>query len=516
MKKYKFISSGLIAALMAITTFSSCSDYLDINKNPNYPQETTMQALLPSACASTIAQLGWNGCLIGNMWLQHTTQGNSTNQYNTTVNYSLSVSSYNGFFTNAYANTLPDLKEVMEKAEASKAWNFWLVAKVLTAYNYHILVDLYEEIPYTEANDHANYPYPKYDNGKSVVYPALLAMLNEVIAKKSDALLGSNPTLGKYDMFMNGNINNWVKFAKNLKLKILMRDFTANSAAIQTLLTENDFLMADCAMTVFEDASNKGNPLYEYDRRQLNTTQNIRACHTLCEFLITNKDPRIESIYEKIENASASETDYSKKYEGLPCGFKPTTASVPLKATSRYAQSYDDPVYLMNEAEIHFLIAEAYARLGNPQAKTYYDSGVNASFDRWAASAGKATTFIAAGGPYEFDATSSSTMLKSILTQKWISYAKANTLDGVFDRNRTGIPAISTAATVRVSNLPQERALTPGYTLGTFVVPGTSVLEAKAYPRRMLIPNVSGQYNPNAPQTKALDEPMWWQVAKDK
>lgn len=517
MKKYKLISTGLIASFMAVASLTSCSDYLDVNENPNYPQVTTMEALLPSACASTVAQLGLNGCIIGNMWLQHTTQGNSTNQYNTTVNYSLSVSSYNAFFTNAYANTLPDLKEVIEKAEDAGAWNFWVVGKVLTAYNYQMLTDMYEDIPFTEAIDHDKYPYPKYDDSKTVVYPGILAMLDEAIARKSEASQGTNPTMGKYDMFMGGNITKWIQFAKNMKLKLLMRDFTANKSAIEALLAEDDFLFEDCAMDCFEDANNKGNPLYEYNIRQLNTTQNIRACHTLCEYLITYNDPRIESIYEKVGNASASETDYSVKYEGLPCGFKPSTSIVPLATTSRYYQSYDDPVYLMNEAEINFLVAEAYARLGNaPQAKVYYEAGVQASFNRWGASAGKADSFIVTGGPYAFDATSTDAMLKCILTQKWISYAKANTLDGVFDRNRTGIPAISSAETVRVSYMPQERALTPGYELGTFVAPGTSVLEKTAYPRRLLVPNVSSQYNPNAPQTKALDEPMWWQVAKGK
>lgn len=517
MKKYKLISAGLIAAVMAVAPLTSCSDYLDVNENPNYPQVTTMEALLPSACASTVAQLGWNGCIIGNMWLQHTTQGNSTNQYNTTVNYSMSVSSYNTLFTNAYANTLPDLKEVIEKAEAAEAWNFWVVAKVLTAYNYHMLTDMYEDIPFTEAINHEQYPYPKYDDSKSVVYPGILAMLDEAIAKKNDALLGTNPTMGKYDMFMNGNMDNWIKFAKNLKLKVLMRDFATNGSAIESLLAEDDFLFEDCAMTCFEDATNKGNPLYEYNIRQLNTTQNIRACHTLCEYLITYKDPRIESIYEKVGRASSGETDYSVKYEGLPCGYKPATASVPLATTSRYYQAYDDPVYLMNAAEINFLVAEAYARLENAQqAKVYYEAGVAASFNRWSVSAGRADAFIAAGGPYAFDAASTDAMLKCILTQKWISYAKANTLDGVFDRNRTGIPSISAAETVRVSYMPQERELTPGYELGTFVAPATSVLESTAYPRRLLVPNVSSQYNPNAPQTKALDEPMWWQVAKGK
>lgn len=78
---------------------------------------------------------------MGDMWLQFTTQGNTTNQYNTLCNYSLTVTSYNGFFTNAYTNTLPDLKDVLSMAEQEEAWDYWVIAKVLTAYNYHMLAD---------------------------------------------------------------------------------------------------------------------------------------------------------------------------------------------------------------------------------------------------------------------------------------------------------------------------------------------------------------------------------------
>lgn len=46
-------------------------------------------------------------------------------------------------------------------------------------------------------------------------------------------------------MFLEGDINKWRKFAKNLKLKVLVRDFDANKQAIQALLDENDFLEDD-------------------------------------------------------------------------------------------------------------------------------------------------------------------------------------------------------------------------------------------------------------------------------
>lgn len=517
MKKNRFIYClGLIGIIFNMFILPSCDKILDVNDNPNYPKETTMAALLPSACVSTVAQLGWNGSTIGTMWLQHTTQGNTTNQYNTLVNYNLSVSSYNTFFTNAYANTLPDLVEVIAKAENEKAWNYWIIGKILTAYNFHMLTDMYEDIPFTEAMDIKKYPHPNYDNSKTVVYPGILAILDAVIAKKADGLLETNPTIGKYDMFMNGDIEKWIGFARNLKLKVLMRDFETNKAAITALLNTGNFLEEDCAMTVFEDASNKGNPFYEYNIRQLNTKENIRACHTLCEFLLKYNDPRIENIYE-MTGASKGDTSlpYESRYEGLPCGTKPPTATISLSNSSRYKQRFNDPVYLMNKAEILFLEAEAYARLQKTaEAKTKYEEAVKAAFDRWPESQGKGADFIAVGKPYEFNAANTESMLKSILVQKWVSYARANSLDGVFDRNRTGIPELSNVKTVRVSDKAKERTLTDGYTLGTFVDPGSTVLQPRQFPRRILVPVASSQYNPNAPKPKNLDEPMWWQVAK--
>jgi hypothetical protein len=513
MKKNK-IFVGMLSVMLGAASLTSCSDYLDINDNPNYPTTATSSSLLPAACASTIAYHGWYGTLIGHMWLQFTTQGNTTNQYNTLCNYSLSVSSYTGFFTNAYANTLPDLQDVIDESSENGAWDYWLIAKVLTAYNYQMLADLYENIPYTEALDAATNKYPSYDDGKTVVYPAVLKMLDEAIAKQADAESSPSAYIDTYDFFLGGNCTKWAGFARNLKLKMWMRDFDTNRSSIQSLLAEDKLLEEDVAYTAFENATDKGNPLYEYNIRQLNTRVNIRACHTMVEFLKAHKDPRIAAFYEVRGAASASD-DFFDKYEGLPCGEKPTTSEIALAGSSAFTQSWDDPVYLMNKAEILFLEAEAYTRLGDAaNAKAKYEAGVNAAFDRFEASAGQAGELL--DGDYAFDESSTDAMLKSILTQKWVSYARANALDGVFDRNRTGIPAITPNVKVRESNEPLQNKLSDGYVLGTLVDPANSVLQPGDFPRRLLVPTVSSQYNPNAPATKELYEAQWWQVARGK
>lgn len=132
----RFLHKIVAAAVISGVSLTSCESYLDVNDNPNYPIEADISTLLPSACASTIAVLGYNGVLIGTMWLQFTTQGNTTNQYNTLCNYSLSTSSYTSFWRNAYVNTLPDLKDIITTSESEEMWDYWVIAKVLTAYNY--------------------------------------------------------------------------------------------------------------------------------------------------------------------------------------------------------------------------------------------------------------------------------------------------------------------------------------------------------------------------------------------
>lgn len=517
MKNLLYIALSL---LLTSASFTSCNDYMDVNTNPNYPANANLESLLPAAEVGTIAQLGLNGQLIGSLWSQYVTQGNSTNQYNTTVNYSITQDSYNAFWTNAYANTLQDLKVMMSLAEEKKAWNYWVIGKILTAYNYHVLTDLYGDIPFTEALDIKKYPAPKYDDSKTVIYPGIIKMLDDAIAKAPEATGGMNPLIGKQDYFFAGDINSWVSLAKSLKLKIYLRDYETYKAQIASLISAGGLFEGDFGFKVFNDSANKGNPLYEYNIRQLNTTENIRACHTFTEFLLATNDPRIEQIYEVMGKvlAAVKKGDvltYRQRYGGLPCGTKPSTSAtaaegVPISSSSKYKQAYSDTTYLMNAAEISFMIAEAQARAGKTvEAKAAYDAGVTKSFYRWKFNA---ADFIKAGGPYAFDSSSLNSMLKCILTQKWVAGAKANAWDSWMDRNRTGIPAISDAEKVRTSNVTV--GLAPGYVLGTLVRPGTSVLQPREIPRRLPVPKVSSLYNPNAPATKTTQEPLWWQVAQ--
>lgn len=530
MKKYKFLSEALLGAALTMITVTSCSDsgYLDINYNPDYPATTTYKQLLPAAEASIVAVDGLYAQITGDFWCQYVTQGNSTNQYNTLANYSVTTGSsmppVATLWTNTYANSLEDLKLALVSAEENKAWNYWVVAKVLQAYNYLLLTDSYGDIPFTGALDVENNPHASFDDSKNVVYPGIFEMLDAAIAKIEDAKTAdkSNP-IGIIDCFFGGDMDSWAAFAKSLKLKMYLKDFDANKADIQSLLSAGGLLEADCAWTNWEDATNKANPLYEYNIRQLNTTENIRACHTFLEYLLNQKDPRVIKLYEVTSNAKATYGYSSDEdliahmdvcYEGIPCGTKPPTDEsevdgIPISKSSRMKQTYSDPVYLMNEAECELMIAEAYARLGNAEkAEEYYNKGVLAGFSRWGFDG---ASFV--NGAYKFD---KSDMLRSIGMQYWVTYAGANAYDGWMTRNRLGIPEIQAGITVRKSSTALQRELSDGYQLGNLVDPGSTNLNGGDYPMRLLYPTATTLYNSAAAKYveengNSLTKKLWWE-----
>ena len=524
MKILKNIGMAAISMALMLTTLTSCKDsgFLDINYNPNYPSTASAKYLVAAGEASTVSVMGLYASLTGDMWCQYTTQGNSANQYNTLCSYATttatSIPPVTTLWQNGYANALEDLKLAIADAESKGDWNWWLMAKVLTAYNYMMLTDSYGDIPFTEALD-ATIANPKFDDSKTVVYPGIIALLDEAIAKEADALTANAKSpVGNYDCFLGGDLSKWVAFAKSLKLKAYLKDYASNASQIASLLSAGGLLEEDCVWTAWEDATNKSNPLYEYNIRQLNTTENIRACQTFFDYMLMNNDPRIVYIYEPTSDAKKTYpteaewlTHLSECYEALPYGAEkiPDTQVAPISKTSRFRQRVDDPVYLMNAAECELMIAEAYARAGNAaQAKAYYEKAVEAGFKRWGLDA---TPFI--NGVYAFN---ESDMLTSIGMMYWMTYAGANSYDGWLTINRLGIPALQPDIMVRANNSALERGFTPGYVPGSLVDATASTLNAGQYPKRLLYPTATTFYNSSAEayvqqngndQTKKL----WWQ-----
>lgn len=462
-----------ILALSAALVSTSCNKWLDINTNPNYIADADMSMLMPTIQLMTADKVGYELSLYGSFWAQYVVQCSTTNQYYTVMTADVTNTSFNSPWSYFYASILPRTKEVIAKAEEKGgSSNYILEAKSMLAYSLYLLTSLYGDVAYTEGYLSESIT-PKFDSEQQM--QQIIIGLCEEIRAMDAAAVANDESLNvsaSSDMIFGGDTDAWFQFVNTLYLKVLLRDFNTNKAKIQTLLAEDNFLAEDAAFDNFLDAADKSNPFYESDRRQLNTTNNIRCCKDVLD-VMSAADPRLLYYYD---NHPAS------GIAGSPYGM----AGDPTQ-TSRLALYATEPVYFGTVDEALFLKAEAYARLNNlVAAAAAYDAAVVAAFVRVGQKAAVAAPFVAPGGPYAFSATSAEAAVEQIITQKWASNVHGLPWESWFDLNRTGYP-----------------------TRGRVITDEHGVLSS-GYPCRFINSKTSSDYNPNAPAAKAVNEKMWW------
>jgi hypothetical protein len=105
------------------------------------------------------------------------------------------------------------------------------IAQVMQAHTFGTLTALFEDIPFTEAGDPANFPSPKFDK-QTEVYTGVQNLLDNAIANLSSGV-GVSP--GTKDIFYGGDRLKWEKAAYTLKARFYLhtKEYTkAISAAV--------------------------------------------------------------------------------------------------------------------------------------------------------------------------------------------------------------------------------------------------------------------------------------------
>lgn len=164
-------------------------------------------------------------------------------------------------WTTAYSNVLINSATLLPLADdgtanSKKLYMHTGMTKVLSAYVAMTLVDMFGDIPYSEALKATNLN-PKADTGASI-YAASIAQLDDAILD-----FGKSESKKPYDLYYGGNKARWITLANTLKLRALMTtrlvDPTA-AAKIQTLVTANDLIDTDAENFVYKYSTNIANP----------------------------------------------------------------------------------------------------------------------------------------------------------------------------------------------------------------------------------------------------------------
>lgn len=485
-----------IFLVFASAAVISCDQDLDINTDPNFPNQINAGLALTSAQASLAATVGNELTNLGGFYAQYHTQAPTASQYETIDQYNLNTAFGNVIWTELYAGCLNDLKYVTEQSQARGDTATLLMAEVLRAYTYQYLVDLFDDVPYTEAlqGSEGNIT-PRATPGEEI-YADLLERIDAALAAYE-----ANPVesqVGTQDVIYNSNMDRWVEFANTLKLRIHLRmayTSMADPAAVNALLAENNFLTADAKFDIFESNTGNRNPFYETQLAQTGLGDiNHVASNTLLNFYIDNGDPRFEAVYRP-NTANA----YVGIQQGTGNDFNNTAVNY-----ARPNVGPETPVFFMSVPESHFLQAEALIRYAaGTGAKAAYDMGVMESFELYGTYFGlddtaAATALLAPGGAYEYQAEATiEETVRQVIIQKWASLAYVNNIEAWIESTRTKFPEVVEEGT-------------ENYAEGNRVVSQISILPGTTVPSILFYPDDEVNRNPNIMQRGSVTENVWW------
>ena len=241
MKKINY--TGLVLGLLILVA-SSCDSFIDINQDPNNPTTPQLNLLLPATQLSIAGN--FNGINRGaSNVIQHRASGslNRWDQSGTTFE-----NTWLGYYTQA----IPDLETIIATGTEQGQWGYVAVAKIQKAYLYSIMVDLWGDVPYSEA---ALAPNPKFDEG-SVIYDQLFALLDEAIADMGRGFAVSASS----DIFYQGSQVKWQKLANSIKLKMYLNmkavDPDGARQGIMSILSSGDFIQSNSDDFTFKFGTN--------------------------------------------------------------------------------------------------------------------------------------------------------------------------------------------------------------------------------------------------------------------
>ncbi|MEP7277619.1 MAG: SusD/RagB family nutrient-binding outer membrane lipoprotein [Bacteroidota bacterium] len=216
MKNLKYIILGSLIVLGS----TSCKKWLDVNTDQDNPnnQSVLVQNRLPwiehfYQYSSGVTNYR-TSCMAG---VYYTNSANP-NTFSTTwqCSNSNSTTSYQTWFVEVSSN----LVDMYNSAQKQGAYHYMAAADVFHALGYMQMLDLYGEMPYTQAG--TGKPSPVPDDGKTI-FNGCMAKLNEAISLFGKTQETAAPALSAGDLWSGGNLSKWIKMCWGLKARYMLK-----------------------------------------------------------------------------------------------------------------------------------------------------------------------------------------------------------------------------------------------------------------------------------------------------
>jgi hypothetical protein len=253
------VIKSMIIGLMALASFTSCEEWLDVNVDPNTPtdQSATIVNRLPHIEFYTNGAYQF-GSMRTFMAMGDMTMNSRTATYGRAAQWqplvAQSTTPYQWFLVGAG----PNLQTLYDKAMEQEAWHYAAASRLIHAYGYMLMTDLYGEMPYTEGLGVD--ATPAYDTGKTI-YLGCLSVIDEAIELFSKTQDVSVPALSLGDTWANGDVSKWLKMAYLLKARWINKLNKKQAGSYKDGKYDADEILACLAKA---QASNADNVIYDH------------------------------------------------------------------------------------------------------------------------------------------------------------------------------------------------------------------------------------------------------------
>ncbi len=446
-KIYSLKAKAVLLTLVVLVGFGSCDDrWAEMNTDPNRVSVMPDEYLFTSAVKQTFStQMDRFEVDLGgqyaHIWVSH----NWVREVDKYLDYFAQGDIAERVFSGMYNGPIRNINEVLVLTGTGGAFENQMrnsQACIIAIVNFAKLVDLFGDIPYFEGGmGKYDIMKPKYDKQQDI-YNDMIGKLKECITVlKSGNLKDAYPA--SEDPLFAGKIDNWIRFANSLRLRLAMRARNADSAKYNAVITE--CLSQPLIETNLQNAklicydSENGelyNPWNNYYTDISNGTYTLNWSEKFIETLKGTNDPRLPFFSTKNKQGN---------YLGMPNGLNDGYYAAWNRSNSVFPTgeffAKDQPMYLITAAEIWFLRAEAILDgLGTGNANDMYQTGIKMAMEQWGIKLTDIQNYIT----NEKEATlygDKNNSVRQIATQLWISFVP-NAFESWSTIRRTGYPEI--------------------------------------------------------------------------
>lgn len=214
MKKFSIIY--VLASILLALSFTSCDDYLDVNRNEDAPDFVEAHLYL-AGIEQEYFGLYWDIRALGPL-----TQMMGTSSYSSfaTHYYSLASDAGGELWRMVYWNQGMNLENLIKQSEAEEAWHMAGIGYAMKAFSWDALTKYHGEVIMEDAfkPDQLTHHYDYQED----VYPQIRAWADkaiEYLQKADNTNYGSK--ISGNDYIYSGNIDKWIRFAYSVKARNL-------------------------------------------------------------------------------------------------------------------------------------------------------------------------------------------------------------------------------------------------------------------------------------------------------